>query len=152
MPDRPPVREPNRTPEGFARVNRVLLAVLKSPLARVLPLPLVVLRYTGRRTGRRIETPVALQELDGRHVIVTRAGWRANFRGGAPLEVVQRGRTRRGTGSLVEDPDEVVPVALRLFQAGGGRALGLEVDKGHTPTREELVATRTTCVRVDLED
>lgn len=152
MSDRPPVRLPDRDPAAFVRVNRVLSRVLRSPLARVLPLPLVVLRYTGRRTGRRYETPVALHELDGQHLIITRSGWRVNFRERTPLEVVHRGRVRSGHGRLVEDHDEAARVMARLLEVGGPRTIGLEIDKGHRATHEELVATRTSVLRVDLDD
>ena len=148
---RPPVRVPDRDPASFARVNAVLRRVLRSPLARVLPLPLVLLRCTGRRSGRAYEIPVALQQVGGRTLVLTRAGWRANFRGGAPVEVVRRGRVVRGTATAVEDPKQAAEVVLALLAAGRPpRQLGLEVEKGHRPTREDLVATGSSFVELDL--
>ena len=149
--ERPPVRVPQRDQAGFARVNTVLVRVLGSPLARVLPLPLALLRYTGRRTGRVFTTPVGVHDVDGRVVVFTRAGWRANFRGGGPVELVRRGRVLRGTATVDEDPQHAADVMLQVLAAGRSpRQLGLEVDKGHRPTREELVATNTSVVEFDV--
>lgn len=149
--DHPRVRVPERDPASFARVNAVIGRVLASPLARVLPLPLALLRYTGRRTGRRIETPVGVHEVGGRTVVFTRSRWRANFRGSGPVEAVQRGRVRRGTATTVDDPEQAADLMLAVLAAGRSpRQLGLVVDKGHRPTRAELVATDTSFVELQL--
>lgn len=145
------MRVPDRDAAAFERVNAVLRRVLASPLARVLPLPLVLLRCTGRRTGRSFAIPVGVHDLDGRTVVFTRAGWRANFRGGAPVEVVRRGRVLRGTATSVESPERAADLMLSVLAAGRSpRHLGLEVDRGHRPTREELVATGTSVVELDV--
>lgn len=149
---RPAVRLPDRSPESFARVNSVLRRVLASPLARVLPLPLAVLRFTGRKSGKRIETPVGVHHADGTFAVITRAGWRANFRGeGAPVEIVLRGRPRQGRATVDENPERAADFMLQLLRGGlSPRQLGLDVDKGHTPTREELAATGSSVVRITL--
>ena len=148
--DRPPVRVPQPSPAA-RRANRVVALVLRSPLARVLPLPLVLLSMTGRRSGRRITTPVGVHEVGGRLVVFTRAGWRANLRGGATVEVVRRGRTVRGTATVDEDPEHAADLMQQVLAAGRSpRQLGLDVDRGHEPTREELVATGTSVVDLDL--
>jgi len=145
------VRVPDRGGASFDRVNAVLRRVLRSPLARVLPLPLVLLRFAGRRTGRAFEVPVGVHHVEGRTVVFTRAGWRANFRGGAPVTVVRRGRAVRGTATAVEDPGQAADLMLAVLAAGRSpRQLGLDVDKGHRPTREELVATGSALVELDL--
>lgn len=152
-PDRPAVRVPDRSPASFARVNAVLTRVLTSPLARLVPPPLALLRYTGRRTGARRETPVGVHEVAGRTVIFTRSGWQANFLGGGPVEVVRRGRVLRGTATTDQDPGRAADLMLAALAAGASsRTLGLEVTRGHSPTREELLATSTRVVELQLSD
>lgn len=152
VPERPAVRVPERDPASLQRVNAVLGRILASPLARVLPLPLVRLRYTGRRTGRTISTPVGMHKVDDKTVIFTRSGWRANFRGGGAVEIVRRGRVLRGSATTIEDPERAADLMLAVLAAGRSpRQLGLEVDKGHQPTRAELVATGTSFVQLDVQ-
>ena len=138
-------------PAAGRQLNRAVGLLLRSPLARVLPLPLVLLRMTGRRSGRLIATPVGVHDLDVGTVAFTRASWRANLRGGAPVEVVRRGRTLRGTATVDEDPERAADLMASVLDAGRSpRQLGLDVDRGHRPTREELVATGTSVVHLDV--
>lgn len=148
----PPVRIADREPAGFRRVNAVLRHLLSSPVARVVPLPLVLLRVTGRRSGRQIETPVGLHRIGEQDFVLSRAGWRHNLSGGAPVEVVQRGQVRRGTGTLVEGPAEAGRRMLALIEQGTSpRQLGLAVDKGHHATMEELTATGASIIDLRLD-
>ncbi|MBA3251397.1 MAG: nuclear transport factor 2 family protein [Geodermatophilaceae bacterium] len=125
-------------------LNRILRPVLRSPLGRVLPGPLVLLRCTGRRTGRRIDVPVLAYDVDGVLTVFSPAAWTANLHGGAPVSLRQRGRSRSGCGVLVTDP-AVVGTALRTVLARGvsPRALGLRVDGSRPPTDAEASGVRS---------
>ena len=80
---------------------------------------LAVISFTGRKTGRRYAVPVGYQELDGQGLILTAAGWKANLRGGADVEVVHDGRTQPMRADLIEDADEVADVYVALLQRLG---------------------------------
>src|SRR5205085_1891961 len=81
--------------------------------------------------------------LDGRGFVVTPAGWRANFVGGAPAVVRHGGQTRTVTGTLVDDPAAVADTLQRLFDAGHPpRTVGLAIDDGHRIDAADVVAVR----------
>lgn len=124
--------------------NRILRPVLRSPLGRVLPGQLVLLRCTGRRTGRRIDVPVLAYDVDGVLTVFSPAAWTSNLRGGAPIGVRQRGRSLSGRGVLVTDP-AVVGAALRTVLARGvsPRALGLRVEGAWPPTDAQAAGVRS---------
>ena len=90
-------------------VNPIVRAVLRSPLHKLLSSALVVLSYTGRRTGRRRSLPVMYAQ-DGSRLIVfaahsERKRWWRNFGAdGAPVDVRLRGRDYEGRGAVVTDP------------------------------------------------
>jgi len=46
----------------------------------------MVLRFFGRKTGRRYDIPVVAHRLDGELYALTDAPWRNNFRGGTDAE------------------------------------------------------------------
>jgi hypothetical protein len=139
-----------RPPKAVLRVvNPVVRALLGTPLGRAMP-QVGVVRFSGRRTGRRYAVVVGVHEIDGRAVVVTPAAWRLNFRGGAPVELRHRGRTLRRRGTLVEDPDAVAAALQRLFDEGTtDRMLGMRVEPGHRVTPEDVVATGRTLVELD---
>jgi hypothetical protein len=86
--------------------NPFVRVLLRSPLHGLLSRRLVLLRVTGRRSGRTIELPVGYaREPSG--IVVTvgaarRKQWWRNIEGPTPVAVVLAGRTRAGVAELDE--------------------------------------------------
>ncbi len=83
-------------PAVFPKVNPFFLKSLRSPLHGLMSWYVVVLRFEGRRTGKRYETPVAYHRADdGALEAVTSVygKWWRNLESGAPVTVLHRGRT-----------------------------------------------------------
>lgn len=90
--------------------NAVLLAVLRSPLHRLVSGSLVLFSYEGMSTGNRYEIPLQYVEKDGGVVVwagnpATKTWWR-NFREPRPATVRLRGRDTPVTVRTVTDPAE----------------------------------------------
>ncbi len=106
-----------RRPSGTT--NRLVLALLRSPLYRLLGGGLCELSYPGRRTGRRISLPV-LYAADGERVVVIVGDaqdkrWWRNFTEPGPIEVRMGSHTRAGTARIVPPRDPVYPSAWQLY-------------------------------------
>ena len=102
---------------------------------------LLLLHFTGRRSGRSFEVPAAQQHIDGRLYVLTNSGWRTNFRGGADIEVTLQGRRRPMRAVLNENPGSVAALYAQLLaELGRHRAnrLGITVTMDRLPTIEEL--------------
>jgi deazaflavin-dependent oxidoreductase (nitroreductase family) len=112
-------------PNGPPRfVNRAMLALLRSPLHGVVSGSVLALAVTGRRTGTRLAFPVQYAR-DGDRLVVAAVGaagkrWWRNLRGGAPVEIVLRGRRMRGSGRVLDG--EPAAAALRVWAARYPRA------------------------------
>jgi hypothetical protein len=117
---------------------------------------LALLEFTGRRSGKRFTVPVGYHELDGDVLILTASAWRVNLRGGADVELVHDGESRRMRAELIEDADEVARIYAALIQQIGldevkATTIGLEVLVDRMPTTEEIrdaVGARRTVVRL----
>jgi deazaflavin-dependent oxidoreductase (nitroreductase family) len=108
-------------------VNPVMRLVLKSPLYRLIP-GVMLITVTGRRSGRRYTTPVQYALDDGHVYVLTRAqrSWWRNIRGGAPVELRLRGRTRHGTAeAFLASADGAAPA----FAAFRGSSLEREAGR-----------------------
>ena len=139
-----PAVERQHPPGALMRVaNPIMRAVLRLPTHRLVDAHLLLLTFTGRRSGRTYRLPVGYHWVDGRLCVLTNSGWRVNFRGGRPVVVRHRGEVHRGTATLEEEPDHVADVYERLIGEMGhqqaGRQLGLRINVDRTPTHEELV-------------
>jgi deazaflavin-dependent oxidoreductase (nitroreductase family) len=136
-----------KRPQG----NALVLAILRSPLHRLLSGLAVELRYTGRRSGRKYVLPVQYARSGNRLVLwpqgADRKSWWRNFRTPAAVTVRVAGRVYRGTARVVApgDPEwerarSVYATRWRRLQrrlAGPFVVVGLDspyTDNG-TPTR-----------------
>jgi hypothetical protein len=101
---------------------------------------LMVLHWTGRKTGTAYSTPVGRYELDGQLFTKTQAGYKYNFVGGGPAELLIDGERRPAMGTAIDSP-EIVGQRMRavLDELGtkqGARSLSLKIDGD--PTADEL--------------
>ena len=87
--------------------NRVVSRLLRSPLRRLLERRICLIRYTGRRSGRTITTPVEHVEADDGIVLVagraaSKSWWR-NFRTPRPAELWLDGQWRTVDVAVADD-------------------------------------------------
>ena len=76
--------------------NPVMRALLRSPAGGPMRRQFMVLRFSGRKTGRRYDIPVVAHRLDGELYALTDAPWRNNFRDGADVDPHLRDCRRAG--------------------------------------------------------
>lgn len=123
-------------------VNPMLGLLLRTPLAGPARKQLMVLSFTGRKTGRSFTIPVSAHAIDGQLYALTGAPWKQNFRGGAPARVVYDGETTPMRGELVSDRAVVADLFLRCAESYGvqraQRMIGLKFRDNRMPTREEF--------------
>ena len=116
----------------------------------------MLLEFTGRRTGCTIKVPVNMNLVDGHVVAFSAAPWRYNFVGGAAAKVTHRGQSYRTRGTLVQmNPSEMGLAVRRSLDSGGSaKRMGIRTPKGHDPTADELAALGsalgTSVVRFEL--
>jgi deazaflavin-dependent oxidoreductase (nitroreductase family) len=88
-------------------VNVPMRAVLGLPVPTPLGASLMLISYTGRKTGRAYRQPVSYAR-DGDRLLTPGGGrWTLNLRDGRPVRIRVRGRDRMARPELVTDPAEV---------------------------------------------
>lgn len=106
-------------------------------------LPVAVLSFVGRRTGRRYDVPVGVHEAGQERLVFTDALWRLNFRGGAPAELLVDGQRRPVHVTLVEQSAEVGEHFRAVLRAGVRPAqIAMRIPAGYEPSNEEYAAHR----------
>jgi hypothetical protein len=103
---------------------------------------LLVLHYTGRRTGRHYDMPARYHIVDGVPLVLTSAGWRHNFAGGREVEVTLRGKRLRARAVLEYDANAIAVLYERLIGQFGlkraQRRFAFRINVQRQPTRGEL--------------
>ena len=145
-------------PEGLLRVvNPALKFLLRTPLAGPVRKQLMVLSFTGRKSGNPYSVPVSAHRIDNQLYALAGAPWTRNFRGGRAAEILHNGKTTKMNGELIEDPATVADLSHRCAESYGvkqaQRMMGLAFRDQRIPTveefkeaaeREHLVAVRLT--------
>jgi hypothetical protein len=123
-------------------VNPLLSSLLRTPLAGPAGKQLMVLSFTGRKTGRQFSIPVSAHVIDNDLYALTGAAWKQNFRGGAAAQVVHDGKTTAMRGELITDRAVVSDLFVRCAQSYGvkraQRMIGLKFREQRIPTLEEF--------------
>ncbi|MGH3676500.1 MAG: hypothetical protein ACRDU5_12335 [Mycobacterium sp.] len=123
-------------------VNPFLRLLLRTPLAGAAREQIMVLSFTGRKTGRQFSLPVSAHRIDGDLYALASAGWKHNFRDGATAEVLHDGKTTTMRGELIQDRAVVADLYQRCAESYGvkraQRMMGLKFRDQRIPTLEEF--------------
>ncbi len=103
-------------------VNVPMRAVLRLPFPTPLSANLMLVSYTGVKSGKAYLQPVSYAR-DGETLLTPGGGrWTLNLKGGRPVTLRLRGRTVPARADLVSDPAEVERL-LGVIAAGNPRAM-----------------------------
>lgn len=138
--------------------NPVICALLRSPLHRLLSRQVLLLSYTGRKSGRRCTLPVgSVRDGDALLVVCQQAElkrWWRNLRGGAPVAVLVRGHALNGRAEVIEEPTAVAAAVewliMRLGAKEAGRQLYMGFDVARPPTQAQLAQALKNVVLVRI--
>jgi len=138
-------------------INPLVRALLRSPAHRIMSRGVLLLTYTGRRSGRRYTLPVQYARAD--HDLILwpahhdRKRWWRNLQPPAPVQLRLAGRELHGTAQvLVDDPAQIAD-ALTIFLArfpSARRALGVAADA--SPDAIKQATEHQIIVRIATDD
>jgi hypothetical protein len=142
--------------------NPVLRPLLHSRAGHRLGRRLALIRYPGRRTGRRYELPVQCAP-GGDHIWILPGSpehktWWRNLRGGAEVDLVLAGHDIHGHAIVIDrgrQPEFTEGLTAYLHAVPPARrALGLPKHASLSPGDTELrqISDSTVLVRVDLDN
>lgn len=142
-----PHRTPRKPPRWLFRyvMNPLMRRLLRTPFgARRIGRVLMLLTFSGRKSGRPYTTPVSYQRVSSDTLrSFTHSPWWRNLEGGVPVEVLIEGRAWRATAEATRDPEELfrnVKAFLQLEGPRNARRIGLSLRGDSMPSDEELRA------------
>jgi F420H(2)-dependent quinone reductase len=99
-------------------INPLMRLILRSPLHGMVSAAILLISYTGHKTGKEYTLPV--QYAQEKNVIYIMPGepknktWWRNLRGGAPVRVTLRGKQVQGKGWVLDPAEGVEGIAAGL--------------------------------------
>jgi len=147
--------EMSQTPSIPPIVNSAMKFVLRSPVHGMVSKSILLITFTGRKSGKTYTTPVSYSQNDGQVTIFTHADWWKNLRSEAPVTLRLRGLEIQGLAEAVAEDKQAVAVGLeahlRKVPSDGG-FYGVTFDDQKNPKAEEVekAAQSVVMVRVRL--
>jgi len=140
----------------FIRINPLVKFILNSPVHGLLSHSFMLVKFTGKKTGKEYITPMS-HHVFGDTVIIVLAEtkgrvWWLNYRETAPMSVCIRGQWEQGYASVV-GPE--TPEYKKWFESVFAKAgfipkiFGVEFDKNNGLTKEQIsrLASRSGVVK-----
>jgi deazaflavin-dependent oxidoreductase (nitroreductase family) len=145
----------SQTPTIPPPVNSAMKSVLRSPLHGLVSKTILLITFTGRKSGRSYTTPVSYSQSGGEVLIFTHAGWWKNLSGGAPVSLRIRGRELQGLAETVAEDKPAVAAGLAAHLRrvkSDARFYGVTFDQQGNPRAEEVenAAQSVVMIRIQL--
>lgn len=93
-------------------VNHTMKFVLRSPLHGIVSKSVLLISFTGCKSGRTYTTPVSYSQNKNLVTIFTHAAWWKNLCNGNPVKLLIRGHEYQGMGEPVAEDKPAIAAAL----------------------------------------
>ena len=143
----------SETPTIPPSVNNAMRFVLRSPLHVIVSKTILLITFSGRKSGKTYTTPVSYSQDGDQVYIFTHADWWKNLRSGAPVVLRIRGREYQGVAEPVAEDKQAVAAGLsahlRKVQSDA-RYYSVTFDEHKDPRAEEVEKAAQTVVMIRI--
>jgi deazaflavin-dependent oxidoreductase (nitroreductase family) len=112
---------------------------------------ILLITFTGRKSGKTYTTPVDYSQVGDQVTIFTHADWWKNLRGGVPVRLRIRGRDYQGMAEPVAEDKGAVAAGLTAHLRkvpSDARFYGVTFDDHRNPRAEEVEQAAQTLVMI----
>jgi deazaflavin-dependent oxidoreductase (nitroreductase family) len=129
--------------------------VLRSPAHGMVSKMMLLITFTGRKSGKTYTTPVDYSQDGDQVTIFTHANWWKNLRGGAPVTLRLQGRDVPGLAEPVAEDKQAVAAGLMAHLRkvpSDAKYYGVTFDDQNNPRAEEVekAAQNAVMIRIQL--
>ena len=95
--------------------NRLMGAVLRSPLHGIASRSVMLITFTGRKSGKKYTTPISYLREGDMVTAFSHARWTKNLAGGAPVSLNIKNKAYHGQAKIVSEDKEAIASELQRF-------------------------------------
>jgi deazaflavin-dependent oxidoreductase (nitroreductase family) len=144
----------NTTPTVPPFVTKTMKFLLRSPMHGMVSKTVLLITFTGRKSGKSFTTPVDYSQEGDQVTIFSHANWWKNLRGGAPVTVRIQGREIKGLAEPVADDKQAVATGLAAHLQkvpSDARYYGVTFDENRNPRADEVEKAAQTVVMIRVQ-
>jgi deazaflavin-dependent oxidoreductase (nitroreductase family) len=145
--------EMSQTPSVPPYVNQAMKLVLRSPMHGMVSKSILLITFTGRKSGKAYTTPVSYSQHGDQVYVFTHADWWKNLRGGPRVTLRIRGREFQGLAEPVTEDKQAVAAGLMAHLRkvpSDARFYGVTFDEHGNPRAEEVEKAAQTVVMIRI--
>ncbi len=135
------------------KLNPMIIAILRSPLHSMMSKAVMLITFTGRKSGKQYTTPVSYTQEGETVYVFTHGRWWKNLQGGAPVSLRLRGQELNGFALPVSDDKQRIAEGLGLFLAHQPSHKGIyevALDENGKPKAEDLLRAAQTATMIQV--
>jgi hypothetical protein len=137
-------------------LNRLMSGLLRSPLHWPISRTIMLITFTGRKSGKAYTTPISYARQGDVVTAFTRSRWWRNLDGGAPVTLRIKNKEFQGQAAAEAEDRQAIAEGLRGFLRSvrfDARIYGVEFDDDGQPNWQDVqqAAEKVTMIRVQLK-
>ncbi len=143
----------SKTPTVPPIVNRGMKLVLRSPVHGIVSKTILLITFTGRKSGKTFTTPVSYSQHDDQVYVFTHATWWKNLHNGTLVTLRIRGREFQGLAEPVAEDKQAVAAGLMAHLQkvpSDAGFYGVAFDDHRNPRAEEVEKAAQTVVMIRI--
>jgi len=143
----------SETPTVPPYVTSTMKFILRSPMHGMVSNTMLLITFTGRKSGKTYTTPVDYSQDGDQVTIFTHANWWKNLRGGAPVTLRMRGRDLQGVAEPVAEDQAAVAAGLsdHLCKVpSDAKYYGVSFDEQGNPNVKDVEKAAQTAVMIRI--
>jgi deazaflavin-dependent oxidoreductase (nitroreductase family) len=144
----------SQTPTIPPLVNKTMQFVLRSPIHGLVSKSVLLITFTGRKSGKIYTTPVSYSRSGDQVTIFTHATWWKNLRSGTPVTLCIQGREIQGLPEPVAGDQQAIAAGLAAHLRkvpSDARYYGVTFDDHGNPRAEEIEKAVQTVVMIRIQ-
>lgn len=135
-------------------VNQTMKLVLRSPMHGVISKSILLITFTGRKSGKSYTTPVSYSQHGDQIFIFTHAGWWKNLCSSAPVTLRIRGQDFHGLAEPIAEDKQAVAAGLLAHLRkvpSDARYYDVTFDEQGNPRADEVEQAAQTVVMIRIQ-
>jgi deazaflavin-dependent oxidoreductase (nitroreductase family) len=122
-------------------LNTVMKLILRSPFHFLVSAKIMLVTFTGRKTGHIYSTPVSYLQEQGKITMFTHGKWWRNLTNGAPVTLRVRGKNHPVAAELITEDVDVIAERLAVHLQSNrfdAKVYGVSYDEQGKPNPDEV--------------
>lgn len=128
--------------------------MLRSPLHRIVSRSIMLITFTGRKSGKSYTTPISYLRDDDMVTAFTGANWSRNLIDGAPVTLNIKNKEYQGQADVVADDKRAVAESLQNFLRtvrSDARFYQVKFDDDGEPNWDDVQRAAQRCVMLQIK-